>query len=215
MKNIDMKNTDIQNTESSLKRVGQAQKLNFLFSAVVAILFAFSFVFCDTALARTKTLPTTKVYKRLVLPVDYVDQDMAHLSEAILPTAIDPQDSSRSVISKIVDNSLSYWYNHSGFKETSVGRAAANVEKKMRADVDLGTDKNKVEHKLSFKILATQALAKLEYVGWFRAALNYDARAAKAEAEVFESLAPDKDLIVSQSVTPQEQKSQLALRWNW
>ena len=206
----------MKNTTGSLKsEKTRFQKLKFLFSSSFAIIFSLSFVFSDLAMARTETLPTTKVYKRLVLPVDYADQDMAHLYEAILPTAIDPEDSSRSVVSKIVDNSLSYWYNHSGFKETTVGRAAASVEKKMRADVDLGTDKNKVEHKLSFKLLATQALAKLEYVGWFRAALNYDARAAKAEAEVFESLAPDKDLIVSQSVTPEERKSQLALRWNW
>jgi hypothetical protein len=153
--------------------------------------------------------------KRLYMPAEYVDEDLAHLSQAILPKAIDPNDSSRSVVGKIVDNSLTYWYNNSEFKNTSVGRAATQVEKKMRADVNLGTDTNKIQHRLSFRVLAAQALAKLEYVGWFKASLNYDAKSAKTEAEVFENLPNNKDLVVSHSVTGLENKSQLSLRWNW
>lgn len=149
------------------------------------------------------------------MPAEYIDEDLAHLSQAILPKAIDPNDSSRAVINKIVDNSLSYWYNNSEFKNTSVGRAATQVEKKMRADMNLGVDTNKIQHKLSFRVLAAQALAKLEYVGWFKASLNYDAKSAKAEAEIFENLPNNKDLVVSHSVAGIENKSQLSLRWSW
>ena len=60
-----------------------------------------------------------------------------------------------------------------------------------------------------------QALAKIEYKGWVRAGLNYDAKAAKTEAEVLESISENKEFVVSQSVTASENKSQVSLRWNW
>lgn len=178
-----------------------------------ASVFALFFVLLQAfpSLARVDIQQT----KRLYMPAEYVDEDLAHLSQAILPKAIDPNDSSRAVVSKIVDNSLTYWYNNSEFKNTSVGRAATQVEKKMRADVNLGVDTNKVQHKLSFRVLAAQALAKLEYIGWFKASLNYDAKSAKTEAEIFENLSNNKDLVVSHSVAGIENKSQLSLRWNW
>jgi hypothetical protein len=74
---------------------------------------------------------------------------------------------------------------------------------------------HKTEHKITVKLLAMQALAKVEYKGWVRAGLNYDAKAAKTEAELLEALSENKDLVVSQSFTATENKSQVSLRWNW
>ena len=90
------------------------------------------------------------------------------------------------------------------------------AEKKMQAEVNLGaTGPEKTEHKFSFKVLAAQALAKIEYIGWVKAALKYDLKSANAEAELMENLANNKDLIISHSVSSAESKSQLSLRWNW
>jgi hypothetical protein len=128
-------------------------------------------------------------------------------------------DSSRTVVTKIIDSSLSYWWDTSGIKNTSMGQAVEVVEHKMRADVNLGStvapNANTTQHKLSFRLLAAQALAKVEYLGWFKGAVKYNARSATAEAEILENLANDKDLVVSHSVSPAESKSQLSLRWNW
>lgn len=157
----------------------------------------------------------TKNMKLLQMPTASSDESWAQMSQQILPSAISNDDSSRNVVAKIIDNSFAYWFDHSGIKDTSVGKAATQIEKKMKADVDLGADSNKISHKLSFKVLASQALAKLEYTGWFKAAFNYDARAAKAEAEVLENISNNKDLVVSHSITSAESKSQVSLRWNW
>lgn len=140
------------------------------------------------------------------------------VTEKILPRNVNENDSSSSVLAKIVDNSFAYWWDNSSIKNSSVGRAATQIEQKMKAEVDLGSEgsgENKIDHKLSFKVLATQALAKIEYSGWFKAAINYDARSSKTEAEVFENLDNNKDLVITHSMRGSENKSQLSLRWNW
>lgn len=126
-------------------------------------------------------------------------------------------DSSRTVVSKIIDSSLSYWWETSGIRNTNVGQVVDNVQNKLRADVELGTssDANKTKHNLSFKLLAAQALAKIEYIGWVRAVLKYDAKTAQTEAEMIENLSNNKDLVVSHSLSNAESKSQISFRWNW
>ena len=116
----------------------------------------------------------------------------------------------------MIDNTLSFWWERSPAKNTSLGQVAEKVDKNLKTEMSLGRSADqKTEHKLSIKLLAMQALAKLEYKGWVRAGLNYDARAAKTEAEILEALSPNKDLVVSQSFTAAENKSQVSLRWNW
>lgn len=139
------------------------------------------------------------------------------VSDKILPKTLTSADSSQSVVAKIIDNSLMYWWDNSSLKNSSVGRAATKIEQNLKAEVDLGSSEgvDKIDHKLSFKVLASQTLAKLEYKGWFKAAINYDARAAKTEAELLENLDNNKDLVITHSMTRSENKSQVSLRWNW
>ena len=128
-------------------------------------------------------------------------------------------DSSRTVVTKIIDSSLSYWWETSGIRNTSVGQAVDNVQNKLKADVDLGSsnDAEKTKHKLTFRFLAAQAMAKIEYIGWVRAVLKYDAKTANAEAELLENLSNNKDLVISHSFSNSnlESKSQVSFRWNW
>lgn len=154
--------------------------------------------------------------KRLYLPeLTSEESAVANVSNHIT-NSLTEADSSRSVVSKIIDSSLTYWWENSGIKDTSMGKAATQVESKMRADVSLGsTGAEKTEHKFSFRVLAAQALAKIEYIGWVKAALKFDAKNSQASAEVFENLSNNKDLVISQSVSSAESKSQVSLRWNW
>ena len=153
----------------------------------------------------------------LVLPSDPSEPLLsAENSQRILPKSVEAGESSASVISKMVDNSVSLWWEKSPAKNTAIGHAADTVDKKLKTEVSLGQSADKkTEHKISVKLLAMQALAKVEYKGWVRAGLNYDAKAAKTEAEVLEDLSENKELVVSQSVTSAESKSQVSLRWNW
>ncbi|MBC7419101.1 MAG: hypothetical protein H7328_00085 [Bdellovibrio sp.] len=182
------------------------------------ILLSLLIIFFTMAIAVSSDAKVNvKNTKRLVMPIDISEPLIStQTSDKLLPKSVTNHDSGSSVISKIVDNGFSVWWDQSPIRQTSVGRAVEKVEKNMKAEIDFGRAKDsKIDHKLSIKLLAMQALAKLEYRGWVRAAINYDARAAKAEAEILESLAENKDLILSQSFAAQENKSQVSVRWNW
>lgn len=136
----------------------------------------------------------------------------------VLPKSLTSADSSQTVVAKIIDNSLAYWWDHSEIKQSSIGQTATKIEENMKAEVDLGASGDageKTDHKISLKVLAMQALAKIQYIGWTKAEINYDAKAAKAEVEVLENLSNNKDLVISHSFTAVENKSQVSLRWNW
>lgn len=156
----------------------------------------------------------------LVMPSANYDQlnSQKEFNRKVLPKSLTAADSSQSVVAKIIDNSLSYWWENSEMKNSSIGQTATKIEENMKAEVDLGASgkaSDKTDHKLSLKFLAMQALAKIQYIGWTRAEINYDAKAAKAEVEVLENLSNNKDLVISHSFTANENKSQLSLRWNW
>lgn len=134
--------------------------------------------------------------------------------------SIELTDTSGMVVNKIVDSSVMYWWDNSGIKNTRVGQTVENVQNKMRADVNLGSTgsnshQNSTQHKLSLRLLAAQALAKIEYLGWFKGALKYDMKTAVAEAEVIENLNNNKDLVVNHSISKAESKSAVSLRWSW
>lgn len=153
----------------------------------------------------------------LVLPANVYNSEAAQFSNSVLPKTISQSESSKTVVSKIIDNSLSYIWNNSELKKTSVGQVADKIENQMKADISLGQPGlDSKEHKLSFRVMAAQALAKLEYKGWFKGAIKYDAKNANAEAEVLENLSNNKDLVITHSVNKaNENNSQLSLRWNW
>lgn len=182
-------------------------------------LFTFLVILSSLGWARTDS----KHMQLLIMPPSDSDTSVRNgessekkFSDRVLPKSLTSADSSQTVVSKIIDNSLAYWWDNSELKNTSMGQAATKIEENMKAEMDLGSsDSGKTDHKISLKVLAMQALAKIEYFGWTKAAINYDAKAAKAELEVFENLSNNKDLVVSHSVTAAESKSQLSLRWNW
>lgn len=136
-------------------------------------------------------------------------------SRKIQPKSIGASETGSSVVTKIADNSLALWWDTSPMRNTRVGQAAEKVEKNLKTEVSFKNKKSKLEHKISFKVLAMQALAKLEYKGWVNAAVNYDARAAKTEAEVSEKISAKQDVVVSHAISKEENKSQVAWRWNW
>ncbi len=155
--------------------------------------------------------------KRLILPDDPAEPLLsAENTQRILPKKIEAGESGASVVSQMMDNSFSLWWEKSAIKQTSIGRAADKIEKNLKTEMNLGTSGyKKTEHKISIKLLAMQALAKIEYKGWVRAGLNYDARAAKTEAAVTENISEHQDLMVSHTIQSGESKSQVSLLWNW
>lgn len=151
------------------------------------------------------------------MPVDVSEPIMTQeTSQKILPKTIEHDESGSSVISKMADNSFGVWWETTPMRNTAVGQAADKVEKKMKTEVSFqDATANHTEHKIIFKILAMQALAKIEYKGWVQAAFNYDAKASKAEAELSEKIFHQQDIVLSHAVTPSEAKSQVSWRFDW
>lgn len=153
--------------------------------------------------------------KRLFLPEKNLGTSFGdYLTYSILPSKLESGENSAVLLSKIADNSLSLVWNNSPLRYSPVGKTAETVEKKVNVEAHF-KDEEQVEHKFNLKLLAIQSLAKIEYKGWMSAALNYDIRQARSEAELIESLSNNKDLILSHSIKKDENKSAVSLRWKW
>lgn len=184
---------------------------------MLSVIRAFTFVFFFSLIAKAQVdyFRTQKLYMPAQIENTLPMMQFSHK----VTSNIELHDNSQTAVSKMLDNSFSFIWENSDLKKTAVGQTMETVEKKMRADVDLGVsnseDAKKVNHRLSFGVLAAQALAKIEYFGWFKACLKYDARNAASVAEVSENLDNNKDLVISHSTTKEENRSQVSLRWDW
>ena len=132
----------------------------------------------------------------------------------ILPNHIEVNESGDEVIAEMADNTVSLWWDKSPLRQSSIGQAAEAAEKKLNVSAEF-EDSKKVKHTMAFKFLAMQALARLEYKGWVRAAISFDARASKTEAEITEKISDKQDFLLSHSITNKENKSLIGFRWSW
>lgn len=184
---------------------------------MISVQRAFTYVIFFSLTAQAKIDLTST--KKMILPTEVVAPNQAAQFSDRVQSNLTATDSTQTVMSKMMDNSFGYFWDNSGIQNTSIGQAMKKVETKMKADVNLGSTSGdstkKVEHRLSFRVLAAQALAKIEYFGWFKGNIQYDARNAASIAEVTENLANNKDLIVSHVNTKDESRSQVSFRWEW
>ncbi|MNL73456.1 hypothetical protein D3C87_1989180 [compost metagenome] len=72
-----------------------------------------------------------------------------------------------------------------------------------------------MKHKFSFRVEAFQALAKFEYTGWMKAAVNYDAKAAQTNIQFSEKVFANKDLTLTHKASSKEALSMVGLGWNF
>lgn len=164
-----------------------------------------------SALARVNIDKTQK----LELPPKTGDDSMTEMLTAeILPERIAADETSSSFLTKMADNSLALYWRNSPLRYSAAGKAVEKAEKKLNLET-VYQDTHQVSHRFNFKVLAIQALAKIQYTGWVNAALNYDLKAARAAAEVTEALSDRNDLVLRHEVSNTEQKSAVSLQWKW
>lgn len=157
-------------------------------------------------LTRTRKLVLPEMQQAEIVPKAFTDR--------VLPKALPENENGNAVLSQMADNTVAYWWDTTPLRHTALGRAADNIEKKARLQgVIKGS--NQVTHFFDLKVLVMQALAKFEYKGWFRAGINYDARAAATQAEIIQPLDINKDLVVSQQFNQTESTSRLSFQFNW
>lgn len=184
-------------------------------SIVFILFFITQFVtYSSVAFAGTQ-VGQQKVGKELILPVDpRAPATVEEFSHKIAPKNTQSSGSASAILNEVADNTVAVIWDESAFKRTSVGQFAKSVEDKMNVEGGF-QDTNQISHAFSFKVLAMQTLARLEYKGWINAAVNYNARAATTEAEIVDQISMNQDLVLSHALNAQESKSQVSLRWNW
>ena len=177
------------------------------------ILCLYLSVLCKTSLCRAGV--DVKLTQKLNLPeVQEAEILSKSFTDRVLPKDVQQGESGNVVLSKMADNTVAYWWDTTPLRQTALGRAADNIEKKARLKGEI-QGSNQVTHFFDLKVLVMQALARFEYRGWFHAGINYDARAVATEAEIVQPLSKDKDLVVSQVFNQTESTSRLSFKFNW
>ncbi len=136
--------------------------------------------------------------------------------QQIIPTGMSGSNDAGYVASQIGDHAFQSFWNSPRMKNSSVGRTANKVQESMKTEMVVKSDdKNSVDHKITFQVLALQAISKLQYTGWINAEVNFDARAQQTNVELTEKVFKDKDFVISHSATTTQDLSSVGLRWNW
>ncbi len=158
-----------------------------------------------------------KSTKRLIIPVDRVTPKITSADVAkVVPTDLKEGDSESTVLTRIADRGFSLWFNSSAMRATTLGRMAETAQEKLKTDVVVPASTPRgVSHKFSFKIEAFQALAKVEYTGWLRAAINYDAKSSETDILFKDKVFQNKDLIVSHKASKEQGLSMVGLAWTF
>lgn len=158
-----------------------------------------------------------KSTQRIFVPVDNVTPKITSADVAkVVPLDLQQGESESKVFSRIADRGVSLWINSSVFNDTSVGRLAKSTQEKLKTDIILpAKDSTGIDHKFTLKVEAFQALARMEYTGWLKAAFNYDLKASTADLLVREKIFVNKDLIISHKTSREQALSSVALAWTW
>jgi hypothetical protein len=126
----------------------------------------------------------------------------------MIPTDMQASENQNEVFGKVADQSLSSWFNSDAMRATTLGRAATTVEKELQQEVVIQT-KNSVQHKFNFNVQAFQALAQIQYEGFFHSALRYKLAQAKFDLEISQQMFGNKELLLNTT----GDASEVAVRW--
>ena len=161
---------------------------------------------------------SVKNTKPMIIPVDTVTPKITQADvEKLVPLEMAKTSTSSNILTRIADRGFSMWFNSAAIKDSALGRAAEKTQEKLKTDVVIqeGAGDNSVKHKFSMRLEAFQAMAKLEYSGWMKANVNYDASRAQTNFEIKEKAFGDKDLVVSHKASSKEALSMVGLNWNF
>ncbi|MNT02375.1 hypothetical protein D3C72_1368690 [compost metagenome] len=176
---------------------------------------------CSKCLAKSREVaaqkPINKPGTSWVIPVDTVTPKITSEDVAqIIPLDMQATSDSNEVASRLADRGLNYWLNSPAMKDSTLVRVANEAQEKLKTDVIVqGGGVDKVKHKFSFRVEAFQALAKFEYTGWMKAAVNYDAKAAQTNIQFSEKVFANKDLTLTHKASSKEALSMVGLGWNF
>lgn len=158
-----------------------------------------------------------KTTKRIVIPEDKYTPKITSADVAkVVPTDLKAGADESTVLSRIADRGVSLWFNSAAMRATTFGRIAETTQEKLKTDVVVpASSEEGVSHKFSFRIEAFQAMAKIEYTGWLKAAINYDAKIAETDISLKEKIFQDKNLFLSHKGNSKQATSMIGVAWTW
>ena len=120
-----------------------------------------------------------------------------------------------SIMNKVADTSVQYWWNNSGAKNSVIGRSVDRVEKTLSKEVVVKTTER--SHKLNFTVQAFQSIAKVTYEGFGNAEMYYQMRDSVLGIQMREPIGSGntKSITVGQTIKPNEQVSEIKFNLNW
>lgn len=135
----------------------------------------------------------------------------------VIPANMEPTSNGGLVATQILDHSINNWLNSEAVRSTSLGRTAHSVEKSLKTDVSFGgAEPQAVKHNLRFQMKAAQTQALLEYSGLTTAQFTYSMAQNKKDLELREPLPGlSTQLVFNHTLTQEDRRETLSLRWNW
>ena len=157
--------------------------------------------------------------KPIQIPVNELDRPITSKDvQKVIPLDLRPTTSSSYVASKVGDRALNLWINSPAVQDSALGRTKNQVEQTMKTEVSVagtGEGANKVEHKVSFQVLALQATTRMTYKGWVNAEVNHDVRNRSTLFQVSEKVWDNKDVTLSHMANTDEGVSSVGVRWSF
>ncbi len=119
------------------------------------------------------------------------------------------------VFRRILDRTTARFMKSDIFRKSSLGKASDSLKEKMETDMEFKDDKN-VAHHFDFKIAAFQGQAFIQYEGWTKAQLRYDALRNGQLAMIFQhDLGPQSSIGIETSFVGQNQVQMVHLNYAW
>ncbi|MDG0817115.1 hypothetical protein [Bdellovibrio svalbardensis] len=183
---------------------------------ILSSLLSFALIFLGVSKCHAKVDVAST--KPLVIPVDNVTPKLTSDDVAkVIPCDSSVSGSSASnMMVRIADRTFNYWFNSPAMKASMLGRAVDETQERLKTDVVVpASSAQGTTHKFSFRVEAFQALAKMEYSGWMKAAINYDAKASATDILLKEKVFNNKELVVSHQAKKDQDLSMIGLAWQW
>lgn len=173
-------------------------------------------------LAYGSTLPKLgskkKPTQRLIIPNYQMEAifDQNDMMEIVPISYVQAEKDSQKVVNHIADNGIKFILKKSELQYSPIVRTADKISQKLQTDIVVaGKTENSVEHKFSFKLEAFQALAKIEYTGWIKAFMTYNAAEAQTDFTLNELIFEDKEMFLKITGNQKESTSSLGVGWSW
>lgn len=179
--------------------------------SILMVLFTFLLTITCSLLAQARV--DIQETDRMLLPEDfYSPRFTIEDSQRLVPKNTLPGQTATEVLYEMVDNSFQMLIEGPSNKRLPFSRNSVQANGSTKPE--RGPAVNPLS-KINVKLLAMQALAKIEYVGWIRAGFNYNAKAETSEAEVSNNIFNNQNLKLTHSINAVENTSKVSWVIKW